>query len=130
MIANRKSRRAARRLFRLCLVNGALDEARTRQIIGRIAAAPRRDTLGILSDLRRRVRLELARHTALVESAEPLPDDVQASVVGQLATMYGPHLKTTFAVTPALVGGMRVTAGSDVYDGSVRARLAALQGRL
>ena len=32
-----------------------------------------------------------------------------------------------FAQNPALIGGMRIKVGSDVYDGSVQARLAALQ---
>jgi F-type H+-transporting ATPase subunit delta len=35
-----------------------------------------------------------------------------------------------FTVNAALVGGMRIKVGSDVYDGSVRARLAALGARL
>jgi F0F1-type ATP synthase delta subunit len=34
-----------------------------------------------------------------------------------------------FTVEPALIGGMRVTIGSDVYDGSVRGRLEALAAR-
>jgi F-type H+-transporting ATPase subunit delta len=39
-------------------------------------------------------------------------------------------MKATFTVNPSLVGGMRIKVGSDVYDGSVRARLAALEARL
>jgi F-type H+-transporting ATPase subunit delta len=39
-------------------------------------------------------------------------------------------VKPAFIVTPALLGGMRIKVGSDVYDGSVRARLAALEARL
>jgi F-type H+-transporting ATPase subunit delta len=67
---------------------------------------------------------------ALVESATPLPFDVQETVTTGLAGVYGPAVKATFIVTPALLGGMRIKVGSDVYDGSVRARLAALEGRL
>jgi len=40
---------------------------------------------------------------------------------------YGAGLNVTFAQNPALIGGMRVKVGSDVYDGSVSGRLAALQ---
>jgi F0F1-type ATP synthase delta subunit len=36
---------------------------------------------------------------------------------------------TTFDVAPALIGGIRVTIGSDVYDGTVRGRLDALAAR-
>ena len=36
----------------------------------------------------------------------------------------------TFVPNPELIGGMRVTVGSDVYDGSIRNQLAALEARL
>jgi F-type H+-transporting ATPase subunit delta len=38
-------------------------------------------------------------------------------------------VSTSFAENPALIGGMRVKIGSDVYDGSVRAALEALEER-
>ena len=37
---------------------------------------------------------------------------------------------SSFVDNPALIGGMRIRIGSDVYDGSVRSRLAALEARL
>ncbi len=40
---------------------------------------------------------------------------------------YGAALRTTFVLQPALIGGLRIQVGSDVYDGSVRAGLAALE---
>jgi F-type H+-transporting ATPase subunit delta len=75
------------------------------------------------------VRLDLARHTATVESAAPLPADLQAAIDAGLTRRYGPGLSTAFAHRPALIGGMRIQVGSDVYDGSVRAGLAALEKR-
>jgi F-type H+-transporting ATPase subunit delta len=39
-------------------------------------------------------------------------------------------LDTAFAENPELIGGMRIQIGSDVYDGSVRARLKALEAGL
>ena len=71
--------------------------------------------------------MDSARHTAKVESALTLPADLQASVQTGLARVYGPGLNTSFAENPALIGGMRIRVGSDVYDGSVQARLAALE---
>ena len=47
-----------------------------------------------------------------------------------LARVYGPGLAASFEENPALIGGMRIKVGSDVYDDSVRARLAALEARL
>jgi F-type H+-transporting ATPase subunit delta len=73
------------------------------------------------------VRLDRSRHTAEVESAAPLPDDLQASVAARIERVYGPKIRISFTQKPALIGGMRVKVGSDVYDGSVKARLAALE---
>ena len=130
MKSSRQITRAARRLFRLCLVNGTIDEARTRDVARRIALSGRRGSRAVLKHVLRLVRLDLGRHLALVESAAPLPYDVQETVSAGLTGIYGPWVKPTFVVTPALVGGMRIKVGSEVFDGSVRARLAALEARL
>jgi F-type H+-transporting ATPase subunit delta len=42
---------------------------------------------------------------------------------------YGPVLNFSSAVNPALIGGIRITVGSDIYDGSVQGRLAKLEQR-
>ena len=130
MQANRKVKRAARQLFRRCLVNGVLDEGRARQVAQSIAASRRRGALAILSDFQRLVRLDSERHTALVESATPLVPEMRAGIQAGLTRVYGPGVAATFAENSALIGGMRIKVGSDVYDDSVRARLAALQARL
>ena len=130
MKANRKVKRAARQLFRLCLVDGVLDEGRARQVAQRLAASRQRGALAILSDFQRLVRLDSDRHTALVESAAPLAPGMRDDIQAGLTRGYGPGLEATFVENPALIGGMRIKVGSDVYDDSVRARLAALQARL
>ena len=126
MKPTKQARRDATRLFRICLVNGSLDESRARQVVERFVAAQPRGYLATLTHFQRLVTLEIARHTAQVESALTLPADLQASVQTGLDRLYGPGLSTSFAENPALIGGMRIRVGSDVYDGSVRARLAAL----
>jgi len=127
MKTTRRTKREAERLFRLCLVNGLLDEGRTRQVVERIIKAKRRGGLALLSYFRRLVKLDSARHTAKVESAMPLPEDLRASIQAGLARTYGPGISASFIHNPGLIGGMRIKVGSDVYDGSVRGRLAALE---
>jgi len=129
MTTNRKTRIAARRLFRQCLAAGVLDERRAHLAVQRIADDGRRGSLGILWEFLRLVRLDSARHTAVVETAVPLADELRDGVRARLTGVYGKGLKTSFALNPALIGGMRVRVGSDVFDGSVRARLAALEAR-
>jgi F-type H+-transporting ATPase subunit delta len=130
MKVSRSARRTARQLFRLCLVDGRLDEGRVRLVVQRIVASPRRGALAVLSDFHRMVRLDRDRHRAVVESATALADDLRDGVASGLTRVYGPGLDTSFELNPALIGGMRIKVGSDVYDGSVRARLAAIEARL
>ena len=43
------------------------------------------------------------------------------------ASHYGAGLEINYSVDPALIGGMRIQVGSDLYDGSVKTRLEKLQ---
>jgi F-type H+-transporting ATPase subunit delta len=129
MSRTKQAKRDAKQLFRDCLVNGLLDEGRVRQVVQLVAKSGKRNRLTLLSYFRRLVQLEYARHTASVENATPLAAEMQASIQAGLARSYGPGLNTTFTQNPALIGGMRIKVGCDVYDSSVRARLAALQAR-
>jgi len=103
-----------------------LDEGRVRQTVTAVIARKPRGYVGILSHFHRLVKLDLERRTARIESATPLSDALVASVKGNLSQRYGQGLSVNFAVNPALIGGLRVKVGSDVFDGSVRARLDAL----
>ncbi len=127
MKISKQARRDAKELFRSCLVNGVLDDARVRQAVQRVVEVKPRGYIAILSHFERLVKLDIERRTARIESAAPLAPELQASVQRSLARTYGPGLNITFSQNPALLGGMRVKVGSDVYDGSVQARLAALQ---
>jgi F-type H+-transporting ATPase subunit delta len=119
--------REARQLFRLCLVNGSLDEGRARQVVEVVLQSRRRGYLNLLSHFKRLLKLDYDRHTARVESALPLADDLQATVRAGLTEVYGAGITALFVRNPALIGGMRIQLGSDVYDGSVQSGLVALK---
>jgi F-type H+-transporting ATPase subunit delta len=122
----KQAKRDAKHLFRLCLVNGLLDEGRVREVVKRAAASKNRNRLKLLSYFERLVRLDQVQHTATVESAAALSVEVQASIENALSRKYG-ALTMTFTDSPELIGGMRIKVGSDVYDSSVKAKLAAIQ---
>ena len=123
----KQTKREAKHLFRLCLVNGSLDESRVRQALEGVLKSKRRGYLALATQFEHLVKLEQSRHMAQVESATPLPSDLRATVKSNLARVYGPEIKTSFAERPDLIGGMRIKVGSDVYDGSVKSALAALK---
>jgi F-type H+-transporting ATPase subunit delta len=125
----KQAQHEAKRIFRLCLVNGLLDEDRVRAVVRRAMLSKNRNRLKFLSQFRCLVRLESVRHSATVENAMPLSPEMQASIQAGLANVYGPGLNTTFGHDPALIGGMRIQVGCDVYDSTIKARLAGLQSR-
>lgn len=127
MKISKQARREAKELFQCCLVNGLLDEGRVRQVVQRVVAAKPRGYLAVLSRFQRLVKLDIERRTARVESAVPLGTDLQNALQNSLGRVYGAGLDVSFAQDQALIGGMRIRVGSDVYDGSVQARLRALQ---
>jgi len=127
MRITKRARQEARELFRGCIVNNLLDEDRVRRTVQYVVAAGRHDGPAILAHFRQLLKLELARRTATIESATPLPADVRVAVEAGLTRLYGPGLSTALADRPALIGGLRIQVGWDVYDDSVRARLDTLQ---
>jgi F-type H+-transporting ATPase subunit delta len=120
-------KREARYLFRLCFVNGSLDEIRVRIVLQRILRPQRRGYLALAGQFQRLVRLDRLQHTAEIQTATPLQPDLRAKVQAGLVRGYGPGISTSFAESPELIGGMRIRVGSDVYDGSIKAGLAALE---
>ena len=126
MITARQAQRDARRLFRLCVVDGAVDETRARGVVQRMVEAARPSTMAVLSRFQRLVRIDRAKHRAIVVSAAPLPDEVRSELEAGVLRLYGGQIVTSFAEDPTLIGGVRITVGSDVYDGTVKARLETL----
>jgi F-type H+-transporting ATPase subunit delta len=104
-----------------------LDEGRARQIVQQVIQNKRRDYLAQLEEFQRLVRLECEKHTAQVQSAVPLSSDLRSDVRARLENVYGPKIDIEFESKPELIGGVRIKIGSDVYDGTVRSRLAELE---
>jgi F-type H+-transporting ATPase subunit delta len=127
MKISKQAVREARQLFRSCKVNGLLDENRVRQLLNLLVTKKPRGYVEILSRLHRLVELDLVQRTARVESATGLPPDMQNAVSGEIKKKYGSGMNISFSQNPALIGGLRIQAGSDLYDGSVKMRLEKLK---
>jgi len=130
MKISKQARRDAKQLFNVCKVSGVLDENRVRRTVGAVIEKKPRGFMAILSHFQRLVKLDIERRSAHVESAVVASDALQSSVKANLAQRYGQGLNVTFAVNPSLIGGLRVQVGSDVFDGSVKARLADLESTM
>src|SRR5688572_9612220 len=124
------ARRSARRLFVCCLIDGRPDADRVRLVASRIAASRPRTGLAVLTAFLRLLKSDRDRYTAVVESAARLAESVRADIGSGLARLYGSGLDLRFRENAALIAGVHIRVGSDVYDGSVKGRLAAIERRL
>lgn len=127
MKISKKAHSDAKRLFLACQANGRLVEDRVREVVNRLATEKPRGYLPALVEFGRLVRLEIARRSAKVETAVPLTETLKDKVASALAKLHGEGLETSFVEEPALIGGMRIQVGSNVYDGSVQSRLNELK---
>lgn len=116
-----------RQLYRASFVDGLLDPAKVKSFAVKLVTEKPRHYIPTLRYLQKLIRLELQSRHVLVESATPLDAAQQHSLLSTLSVNYGDNLTSEFKVNPDLIGGVRVHVGSDVYDGSVRGRLARLK---
>lgn len=90
--------------------------------------------LGIFSDIAAAYQ-ELADERAgrlrvVVQTAEPMSDELQADVKGALEAQTGKTIVIEPQVDPELIGGMIARVGGKVYDSSVRTRLHQIKNAL
>ncbi|MBA3543835.1 MAG: F0F1 ATP synthase subunit delta [Chthoniobacterales bacterium] len=123
-------RQLSRNLVRESFVDGALDPGRVNSFVQSIIKNKPRHYLQLLENYQRLLRLEADKRRARIESATELDAAAGERIVSDLQRRYGRGLTTEFAVNPALLGGVRIRVGSDVWDSSVRNRLERLQQKL
>jgi F-type H+-transporting ATPase subunit delta len=127
MTALRQAAGDARRLWRLCLVDGSPDTGRVRQVVEQVIASGRKGRLAVLARFVRLLKRDTDRRTAEVDSAAPLDPATRAAVEDGLSRRFGRAMATTFVVDPSLIAGLRLKAAGELFDDTVRARLTALE---
>ena len=120
----------ARGLLRASFTDGQLDQGRISSLVNSVVREKPRNYVRILDYYKRLLRLELEKRHARIETAAPLDAQAAAEIKQNLSSRYGTDLTSEFVVNPALLGGMRVRVGSDVWDSSVRNRLHRLEHQL
>jgi F-type H+-transporting ATPase subunit delta len=127
MKIGKQARRDAKELFMACRRDGVLNETRVRQTVAQVLASKPRNYLAALTHFQRLLELDIQSRTVRIENAVPTSESQMATLKANLTQKYGAGLDFQFFVDPTLIGGLRIQIGSDVFDGSVKTRLAALE---
>jgi F-type H+-transporting ATPase subunit delta len=127
MKIGKQARRDAKELFLACRRDGVLNETRVRQTVAQVLASKPRNYLAALTHFQRLLELDIQSRTVRSENAVPTSESQMATLKANLTQKYGAGLDFQFFVDPTLIGGLRIQIGSDVFDGTVKTRLAALE---
>jgi F-type H+-transporting ATPase subunit delta len=126
MKSRKEALRLAKKIFAASLKDGQLDESVVRKVVAKLSETRPRGFLEVAEAYWRLVRLEVEKNRAIVQSAVVLDEPTKTGLVTDLKKKYGPQITTEFSVEPALLGGVKIRVGSDVWDGSVKNRLERL----
>ncbi len=114
-------------MLKSCIDENGLNEERVLHAVDVVSRSSVRDRFAILKQFRRLIRTRQRQFLATVESAVPLSPEMQQRIEQDLQRVSKAGLHVSFAVNPDLIGGMRIQAADDVYDGSVRGKLTELE---
>ena len=124
-------RRLSRNMVRASFVDGALDRGRVTAIVAKDRQAQAAQLHSTCSRIISACCVSSPTSDGpRIESATALDKAAGEQIVADLQRRYGKGLTTEFSVNPALLGGVRIRVGSDVWDSSVRNRLERLQQKL
>ncbi len=82
------------------------------------------------AEFARLVEIEQGVARAHVVTAVPLPSDLEPALVGRLEALTGARVVLEKEVDPSVIGGVCVTVGDRVIDGTVRAGLRRLRDQM
>jgi F-type H+-transporting ATPase subunit delta len=126
MSAPKKVRAAAKLLFTLSLEDGQLSETKVRGVLAWFEQKPPVHAAAILREYHRLVQREINRSRARIEHSGALASGAIASIIAELSQIYHRPISATTIETPALIAGVRVSIGDDVFERSVSGQLEKL----
>jgi len=130
MIRNKQAALYAKSLLKLSFEAGRFSEQKAGAVLQCLEKNPPRNYLLVLKEYHRLVEREAARTTAVVEHAGELDPSVVANIEARLTSRYGQDIGVSAQRNDALIAGLRVKVGCDVYDASVAASLETLETTL
>jgi F-type H+-transporting ATPase subunit delta len=124
--ANKQIQQLARQFFKLSFANGAISAAQVGGVLEYIEKHRPAHSMAVLKAYQRLIAAEVARGQAVVEHAGPIDSAALNAIASALAKKYGRPVTAVEKRNDALLAGVRVRIGDDLYESSVAGQLAAL----
>ena len=128
--AKKQIQTLARQFFKLSFDAGALSAERVGGVLAYIDRHRPAHTTAVLKAYRRLVATEVARGQAVVEHAGTVSDSALATIAAAMTKKYSRPVASVAQRNDALLAGLRVRVGDDVYESSVAGQLATLAAAL
>ena len=98
----------------------------------RLMATKRR--LFVLPRFLQELKKRIDDHNGVVEVdvviAQPLNDEEKQKLISSLEKKIGKEIHPTISIDPTIIGGMRVSVGSQLFDSSIRTKLVKMRNVL
>jgi F-type H+-transporting ATPase subunit delta len=120
----------ARQLLSLSLVDDLVTPERVAGVLAYLEKHPPSRPLAVLRAYHRLVTREIARSRAVVHHAGEAGPNILGAIEGAMSQKYRRPITAEARRDDALIAGLRVRVGDDVYEASVAGRLATLAAAL
>jgi F-type H+-transporting ATPase subunit delta len=122
----KKAQQFARQLFKMSVVDGVVSTERVGGVLAYLEKNRPANPLMVLKAYQRLVKTEVAKGQAIVEHAGAINDSVLTAIAAAMTKKYNRAVVATAKPNAALLAGLRVHVGDDIYESSVAGQLAAL----
>ena len=122
----KKAQQLARQLFKLSLADGLVSPELVVGVLEYVEKHRPANPAIVLKAYHRLIATELAKSRALVEHAGSLGDSILQSIAAVMTQKYRRPIAAVASPNPALIAGLRVRVGDDIYESSIAGQLAAL----
>ena len=122
----KKAQQFARQLFKMSVVNGAVSLERVTGVLQYLEKHKVANPVIVLKAYARFVANELAKGEAIVEHAGAINATTLSTIAAAMTKKYSRAVTASAKPNAALLAGLRVQVGDDIYESSVAGQLAAL----
>ena len=116
----------ARQFYKLSFTNGVISAGQVAGVLDYIEKHRPANSMAVLKAYQRLVAAEVARGQAVVEHAGPIESAALNAIASAMSKKYGRSVTAVEKRNDALLAGVRVRIGDDLYESSVASQLATL----